>query len=413
MLKDYTSRAGIPDIDPDEVDRRLADGWSLPATLYHDPAVAELEDELIWRPSWQVIGILADFRNVGDYVSALVGKYPVVVVRDKSGELRAFLNVCTHRGALVVAGEKGDAADGSGNCQRLRCIYHNWTFGLDGRLMGAPGFKEGNLPPFEQLGLHPISVGVWAGAVFVSIEPRMSLAETFSEANELLANAGFGDQFEDESLRFAGAFEWETKSNWKTLQEVNLECYHCGSVHRDSLSKVMNVDYRTVGIETARNASHFAGRYAKDLEERLGPDAAARLREEAADAGQEPFSQLWLFPATQLTHGTGWGVGIYRIDPIDENTCRLTTRIYVKSADTAGADDVGDPLGNVSDILEADEILSEDFAVTSGVQIGLRSGAREWGPLAGSPEKAVPWFSEHVWKALAPGFRDASQQASD
>jgi phenylpropionate dioxygenase-like ring-hydroxylating dioxygenase large terminal subunit len=404
MLKDYTSRPGLPNIDPDEVDGRLADGWSLPATLYHDAAVAELEDELIWRPAWQVVGTLADFRKAGDYVSALVGKYPVVVVRDKNGELKAFLNVCRHRGALVVGGKDGNAPDGNGNCQRFQCIYHSWTYGLDGGLMGAPNFKEGNLPPFEELGLHPISVDVWGGAVFISIEPTTSLAATFSEAQDLMADKGFGTQMEDEGLKFAGAFEWKVAANWKTFQEVNVECYHCGTVHSDSLATVMNVDFGRVDVVNARNVSHLSGPYVEDLEKRLGPDAAARLRRRAADAGEHPFSQAWLFPSNVVSHGTGWGVGIYRIDALDANTCRMIARIYSNSDDTTDSDRVLEFLPNV---------VVEDVAVTSGVQIGLRSGAREWGPLVGSPEKGVPWFSQQVWNALAPGFRDASQQAND
>jgi phenylpropionate dioxygenase-like ring-hydroxylating dioxygenase large terminal subunit len=400
MLKDYASHAGLPNIDPDEVDRRLADGWSLPATFYHNAAVAELEDELIWRPSWQVVGTLADFRNTGDYITALVGKYPVVVVRAKDGALKAFLNVCRHRGALVVGGGDGNQPDGSGNCKHFQCIYHSWTYGLDGHLMGAPNFKEGNLPPFAELGLHPISVDVWAGAVFISIEPKSSL----SEAQQIMAEKGFGSQMEDDSLTFAGAFEWEIKANWKTFQEVNVECYHCGTVHSESLASVMNVDFDQVNIVNARNVSHLSGPYVEDLERHLGDDAASRLRRKADEAGEPPFSQAWLFPANTLSHGTGWGVGIYRIDPIDENTCRMVTRIYSTSDDTGDADRILEFLPNVID---------EDAAVTSGVQIGLRSGAREWGPLVGSPEKGVPWFSDQVWNALAPGFREESMLLAD
>jgi hypothetical protein len=166
----------------------------------------------------------------------------------------------------------------------------------------------------------------------------------------------------------------------------------------------MNVDFGRVDVVNARNVSHLSGPYAEDLEKRLGPDAAARLRRRAADAGEHPFSQAWLFPSNVVSHGTGWGVGIYRIDALDANTCRMIARIYSNSDDTTDSDRVLEFLPNV---------VVEDVAVTSGVQIGLRSGAREWGPLVGSPEKGVPWFSQQVWNALAPGFRDASQQAND
>ena len=84
----------LPNLDAEEVDRRLDEGWTLPAQLYTDPAIAELEDQLVWRPAWHVVGTVLDFKNVGDYLTAHVGgKYPVIVVKSPGGELKAFRGV--------------------------------------------------------------------------------------------------------------------------------------------------------------------------------------------------------------------------------------------------------------------------------------------------------------------------------
>ncbi|MCU1448362.1 MAG: aromatic-ring-hydroxylating dioxygenase [Acidimicrobiales bacterium] len=400
MLKERKPLTGLPDIDPDEVERRLADGWTLPATLYTDPVVARLEDQLIFRPSWQVIGTLADFRNPGDFLTAKVGRYPVLVARGRDGELRAFMNVCRHRGALVSAGEKGDEPDNvSGNCSRFRCHYHGWTYGLDGRLLGAPNYTEGALPPFDELGLIPVSVDTWGGAVFVSIEPDEPLATALSDVPNIADEKGYKDPFLDEEVVFAGAFEWNVKANWKAFQEVNMECYHCGVTHANSLASVMNVGFDDVCIVNYKNMSHLSGPFVEDLDERIGTVAAGRLKQRVADTNEPPFSQFWLWPNTVLSHGVGWGFGIYRIDPVGAGRCRMTARIYGKPSDEADTGRVLEMLPNVID---------EDVAIIESAQMGMDSGAREWGPMLSTGlEESIHRFSTQVWGALAPGFRAA------
>jgi phenylpropionate dioxygenase-like ring-hydroxylating dioxygenase large terminal subunit len=400
MLKDLTVPHGLPAIDPDEVDQRLAEGWSLPATLYTDPVVAKLEDQLIFRPSWQIIGTVADFRNSGDYLTAKVGRYPVVVVRGEDGELRAFMNVCRHRASLVIGGKMGNEPDDmAGNCKQFRCPFHGWTYGLDGGLRAAPNFKEGNLPPFEELGLQPVSVDEWGGAVFVSIDPAQSLREVLSDVPTIAEQKGYENPFIDEEVVFAGAFEWPVQANWKSFQEVNMECYHCGLTHADSLGTVMNVERDKVCIVNYKNVSHLSGPFVDDLDQRIGADAAGRLQARVDATNEPPFSQFWLWPNTVLSHGVGWGFGIYRIDPIDADNCRMIARIYGKPSEVADT-------GRVLELLPS--VVDEDVAIVSGTHMGMKSGAREWGPLLSSgSEEALHRFASQVWGSLVPGFRAA------
>ena len=124
---------------------------TLPYSWYADPAVAAAEREQIFRRSWQYVGHLGELDGPGSMFPTQVGGLPLVVVLDREGELRAFLNVCRHRGTVLV-----DEPQRRGTIQ---CPYHAWTYGLDGSLRGAPRSKEE--PDFDMdcLGLVPAQVG--------------------------------------------------------------------------------------------------------------------------------------------------------------------------------------------------------------------------------------------------------------
>src|ERR1044072_5470743 len=115
---------------------------TLPWSWYTDPAVLQLERERIFRRSWQYVGDSGDIPEPASFFSTSGGGVPVVVVRDHEDEVRAFLNVCRHRGSIVC--------EGSGTRETLQCPYHAWTYGLDGRLITrseeARVGKEGRSP---------------------------------------------------------------------------------------------------------------------------------------------------------------------------------------------------------------------------------------------------------------------------
>jgi phenylpropionate dioxygenase-like ring-hydroxylating dioxygenase large terminal subunit len=182
-------------------------------------------------------------RNVGDYFTTDIGGYgfavPIVVLRDEEMALRAFVNLCRHRPHPVVVG--------GGNCQSLECAHLGWVYGLDGALRAVQSSSAGGLPPFEQLGLLPLSVDSWKGYVFVSLKAAESLADALGEFPVVLDAQGFDLPFADENVdpdfdygrtvhRYGGP------SNWKAMNENNIECYHCPTTHAHSFSEMFKVD---------------------------------------------------------------------------------------------------------------------------------------------------------------------------
>ena len=121
---------------------------TLPYSWYTDPDVLRREQERIFRGAWQYVGHLGQLPEPGTFFTAKAGRIPIVVTRAKDGEVRAFRNVCRHRGFQV--------ADGEGKRETLQCPYHAWTYGLDGRLLGAPHMEE--VPHFrkEDYPLHRV-----------------------------------------------------------------------------------------------------------------------------------------------------------------------------------------------------------------------------------------------------------------
>ena len=212
---------------------------TIPYSWYSDETVLRLEQERIFASSWQYVGHTGRAPDVGSFFTATVGHVPIVVVRGRDETLRAFLNVCRHRGFLVC--------DGEGKRETLQCPYHAWTYDLDGSLRAAPRADREPGFVFEELGLRPAAIGTWGPFVFVNPDPDATpLAETLGELPSLLADGGI----DVDALVFDTRAEVdEYRANWKVCVENFLECYHCSVAH-PSLAKAIDVSAGGYRLET-------------------------------------------------------------------------------------------------------------------------------------------------------------------
>jgi Rieske 2Fe-2S family protein len=201
---------------------------TLPGRYYTDPVVFEQEKRDIFGRQWQYVGRAQDVPAPGRFVRVTVGNENVIVVRGRDQRLRAFLNVCRHRGATLCAAESGDAG------RSIRCAYHAWTYRLDGSLMSAPNWSTMAAANKDDLGLHSVHLAEFHGLVWVS------LADDPPPLDELLwrqLDYRFdGDR--DKFLRYdlgglvAGKrVDYRVAANWKIIQENFQECYHCSTIH--------------------------------------------------------------------------------------------------------------------------------------------------------------------------------------
>ena len=181
---------------------------TLPYSWYADPAIAAAERDQIFRCSWQYAGHTGELGGPGSMFPTQVGGLPVVVVLDREGELRAFLNVCRHRGTVLV---NEPQARGT-----IQCPYHAWTYGLDGALRGAPRSKEEPGFEMEELGLVPVQVDTWGPFVLVNPDTDApGLDAALGSLPESVAENGL----DVDSLRFHHRVSYEVRANWKIAIE--------------------------------------------------------------------------------------------------------------------------------------------------------------------------------------------------
>ena len=350
----------------------IADGRTIPFDWYSDPAVLRLERERIFRRAWQYAGRVDQVAEPGAFFTCDLAGIPIVVVRDDGGGLRAFLNICRHRGSLVCEGE--------GKRASLQCPYHAWTYGLDGSLRAAP--RSDRVPGFdkESLGLVPAAVDSWGPFVFVNPDADAApLAETLGELPALVDASGVGL----ESLRFLErAAGPEYAANWKVCSENFLECYHCQVAH-PGFSKVVDV---SVDAYVLDESATFSTQYGPVREAWRG-DFDPRG---PVERGQ--FHFLW----PNLTLNIMPGHPNLSIGPIVPTGPETTTRFldYFVGPDVEQA--------WLDDMLAFDEqVGAEDRVLVERVQKGLRSGGVEHGRLMGDSERLIAHFQGLLLDALS------------
>ena len=235
---------------------------TLPWSWYADPEILRREGERIFARTWQYVGHSGEVAAASSFFASLAGQIPVVVTRARDGVLRAFVNVCRHRGHVV--------ASGSGRRESLQCPYHAWTYGLDGALRAAP--RSDREPGFELdgLGLCEIQVETWGPLVFVNPDlDAPPLSDALGDVPERLAEI-----LDIDSLEFRFRTEFEVASNWKIACENFLECYHCAVAH-PAFSAVVDVSPDAYRLESSGLTSPQRGPL---RERRSSPESGPSVR---------------------------------------------------------------------------------------------------------------------------------------
>jgi Rieske 2Fe-2S family protein len=191
---------------------------TLPARYYTDPGVFRDELERFFCQDWICAGRTNQVLKAGDYFLREVAGESIIVTRDGNNSLRAFFNVCRHRGTRICALDKGHFTG------RIQCPYHGWTYGLDGRLMGAPHAHEGFR--HEDYPLNPVHVDVWDGHIFINLS-----ADPAPLAGQLEDLPRKFRHWQMAELRTFRSVKYEVKANWKLIVTNYNECLHCPILH--------------------------------------------------------------------------------------------------------------------------------------------------------------------------------------
>ncbi|MCG8353322.1 MAG: aromatic ring-hydroxylating dioxygenase subunit alpha [Chloroflexales bacterium] len=194
--------------------------FTLPGYYYTAATIFQEEMERIFTSRWTLVGRVEQIPAPGDYFLVKLSGESMIVVRDRDGAVRAFFNVCRHRGTQLCTAEQGHFSE------TIQCPYHAWTFGLDGRLItarvmqDAPDFDKADYP------LHTAAIAEWEGFLFLNLAPK---PEPFATAFAPLI--GRLPQWRMATLQVGHRIEYDVQANWKMIVQNYSECYHCPLVH--------------------------------------------------------------------------------------------------------------------------------------------------------------------------------------
>ena len=346
-----------------ESDRGVAAGYhpdptvsmSLQADAYTEPRWHEIEEREVFARSWQWVCHVESLRAPGSYTALQVAGMPVALVRDGSGVLRAFYNVCQHRAHELLSG--------SGSTGSIVCGYHGWTYELTGRLARAR--RTADVAGFDpsSICLSEVQVEEFGGFVYVNLDARA--APLVEQSEGLVAEiARWAPDVED--LTHVRRIHYDIASNWKNVVDNFLECYHCHVAHKDFVTLIEMDTYRvtTHGIYS----SHMA---------RAGNSANSAY--DVAGATVKDLAVWWLWPNTCMMRYPGRGnFSVMQMVPAGPERTLETIDFYFETDELTEAD--------VESIRYIDEVLQpEDVALVESVQRGMRTPAFTQGRLVCDP----------------------------
>lgn len=356
----------------------------------------EREQRELFAKSWSFVGMTDDLKLPGDYKCLEVGGAPYFLVRDEEGCIRAFHNICRHRGSLLL--------EGSGNIGKtVTCFYHHWSYGLDGALRGVPQ-QRAEFPSLDKscLGLLNVQVETWRNLIFIN--PDMKAGQLASWL------AGAPDEMESpdpRNLVEVADLLYLVKANWKVVIENSIDAYHLFYLHDVSLS-----DGDFFGLQQWASGLHWHER--RGLKQGYSHDKL----ELPVIGGMSPnfgFAGCWLFPNVVLVaQATMWLT--FHVIPVSADQSMVNIRIRAAPealaqnsllAETAQQSlpaymlHARGPFASLalddskSHPLQSYNIISEDIYACEAMQRGMSSPSWAVGPLS-SWEESISFFQQNI-----------------
>ncbi|MBT5094253.1 MAG: aromatic ring-hydroxylating dioxygenase subunit alpha [Halobacteriovoraceae bacterium] len=344
--------------------------WMLPASWYTDSDFLALEKELVFKKSWQPVALLSQLEEENSYVTGVTADIPWVITRGPEGELRAFYNICRHKGREVVRG-CGKAERGE-----LVCGYHAWKFNTEGKLKSAPkmgGVKNFNL---DEMSLVPLAVEAWGNWAFINGDLNAEpLSRQLKELNKRF------DERSIEKYKFHSTKEWIINCNWKVFNDNYLDGgYHIPFMHPSLDAQIDMENYKTECFENyniqSSPANQKNGELSYDHKERIGDGSI----------------YAWVYPNFTLNL-YGNCLDSNYVTPLGEDKCHVRYEFYF-------TEDCSEEFIENS-IAQSDVTQVEDIEICESVQVGLKSGAYTAGRYA--PQLEVGEY--HFHQLLAKNLR--------
>ena len=376
-------------------------GHGLPQGLYNDPDAFAFDMQAIFGRSWIMAGFEIELPKSGAWMAVMIGPWPVLITRDRQGEIHAFHNTCRHRGAQICPPGKGSAP-------RLVCPYHRWTYELSGELASATRMPES----FDQAahGLTPVHVETVGGALYVCLaDSPPPIADFKRQFEPLIAPHNLADA----KLAFESVIV--DRANWKLAMENARECYHCATGHPElarsfPVGMTAHFDFgedRRQEVFAARMAS--AGLPLGPVEgdwwqairftlnegyRSMSMDGAHNVKKLMCPAGDGDIGSLrWSVEPHAFVHATADQVFMFSVVPVSPRETHIVSKWLVHKDAVEGVDY---RLDDLTHLWTATNI--QDRALVENNQIGVDSPGYRPGPYSPDAEalalRFVDWYCD-------------------
>lgn len=331
---------------------------ALPREMYVDEAAWRAERDAVLFGEWfcvgrqDALGLAVPSR----VVAVDVAGESVLVTSDEHGVLHASYNVCRHRGSQILPPTSPGGSPSACQASALRCPYHSWTYGLDGRLLKAPHADVDDNAAFS---LNPVGVETWGGFVFVHLSPEQArpLAESVAHAEGTLTNYGLAD------LVVGATFSYDVAANYKVLLENYNECYHCGPVHPELCRLVPSFAGGGDDLDWEAGIPHREGAWTFTT---TGTTERAPLPGLDADERTRHKGDL-VYPNLMLSASADHVAAFLLLPHAPDRTTVECSLLFSKDA----ADEADFDPSDAGDLW--DLVNRQDWAVCEGVQRGMSS----------------------------------------
>src|SRR6266542_3047390 len=341
------------------------------------------EREKIFSNHWVLVGHQNQIAKSVDYFTAEVAGESLIIVRDKCGEIHSFYNVCRHRGARLIENTNGQLS------AAIQCPYHAWTYGLDGRLLGAPHMDD--VPGFNKTdySLHPVNVDVWEGFIFVNLAEASTQRGGYISLKEWFAPLdGKFSRWNLPALRTTRRIEYDVRANWKLIFQNYSECYHCPGVHPE-LSKVSPSD----SAENDLTEGRFLGGFMRIASDKSLTMSGHTCALPVGDFGDEDFRFVFyysIFPNVLLSLHPDY-VMVHQLEPQSPERTLILCDWFFHPEAFGRKDFKPDDAIAVWDMIK-----KQDWHVCELSQQGVASRAYEPGPYSTRESIPAAWDREYL-----------------
>lgn len=346
-----------------------------PIDSYTSSSRLERELRSVFKRHPLLIAMTDRIRNPGDYTAEVLAGVPVIVCRDRDAKVRAFLNICRHRGARLV--------EGCGSARRLVCPYHSWTYGLDGALQAVPSGRDFEAVDRGAHGLPELSAVERDGLIYVQLEGEIDLGRSLGGMDRDLAAYGFAD------FHFYRSLTIRRQMNWKLCPETFMEGYHLQYLHKDSVGPIFYSNLMAFDAFGRNSRLTLPRRRIMDLQGR--PEADWRLIPETAII-------YTFFPNTTFVVQAGH-VEMWRVFPDGaSDRCRVEVSVYTPEKVES---DKAKAFYEKNIDLAIRTVDGEDFPLSEGIQAG-HMAAQQDHVTYGINEPALIHYCQSIETALEP-----------